>query len=72
MRAIAVISATMLFLAAGTAWACPMQSASTGQNQSVASSKRRLEHADPGQVPGRRQRLRRLRRRLRAAPRASG
>ena len=38
MRAIAVISATMLFLAAGTAWACPMQSASTGQNQSVASS----------------------------------
>ena len=38
MRAIAVLTASMLLLAAGTAGACPMQSVSTGNSQTVASS----------------------------------
>jgi hypothetical protein len=38
MRAISVLTASMLLLAAGTAGACPMQSVSTSKGQTVASS----------------------------------
>jgi len=38
MRAIAVLSAFGLLLAAGSAWACPMQSVSASNGQTVASS----------------------------------
>lgn len=52
MRAIAVLSATVFLLAAGTAWACPMQSVSTGKSQTVASSSGSQSTPIPAEAQG--------------------